>query len=320
MQRLYSDLLKRQLSSHRQMAFLMGPRQVGKTTIAQEMAASWENGKYWTWDNPSHRSAILQGPEELIQASGLQTLGEKPCLLVIDELHKYSGWKDYLKGLFDTYEPDLKILVTGSARLDVFRCGGDSLMGRYFPWRMHPLSPGELMHPQLPADLLRPLNKPMSKPMLKRLMSFGGFPVQEDLRDLTQLRDLSRLAHLGERFRHRAGQLSSYSKLASEVKTTVPTVQKWVTALEAFYFSFAVRPYSRNIPRALRKEPKHYLWDWSMVPDLGQRAENLIAAALMKSVQIWTDLGLGMNAVKADPFKVTTPVVVPARTFLPMLL
>ena len=201
-----------------------------------------------------------------------------------------------------------------SARLDVFRRGGDSLMGRYFPWRMHPLSIGELSNPQPPNNLLR---EPATSAhqCLEKLLQFGGFPepfikqsdsfsrrwknlrtqqlFKEDLRDLTRIQDLGQTEHLAEVLRHCAGQLTSYTTLSKHVRSSIKTVSSWLQTLESFYYCFPVRPYFKNIPRSLRKEPKYYLWDWSNVPDTGQRNENFIACMLNKSVQIWTDLGLG---------------------------
>lgn len=314
MQRLYVDMLDTALRTDRQMAFLMGPRQVGKSTAADMVAARWEHSCEWNWDTTSGRADVLAGSSRIIDVAGLDVDRAEPTLLVFDELHKFSKWKDFLKGLFDATENRARILVTGSARLDIFRRGGDSLMGRYFPWRMHPLSPGELLDPVLPDGVLRPPER-IDAEVLECLLRFGGFPepftkmtdafsarwqrtrhaqlFKEDLRDLTRIQDLGQLAQLAEVLRHRSGQLSSYSGLAREVCVSIPTVKSWLQALELFYFSFPVRPWFKNVPRALRKEPKYYLWDWSNVPDAGQRAETFIACMLAKSTQIWTDRGLG---------------------------
>jgi len=133
MDRLYEPLLWAHLREERQMAFLMGPRQVGKTTTARQVGAAWPEHAYWTWDHPGHRAILLAGPDRMADACDLATLRSQPLLLILDEVHKYAGWKDLLKGFFDTWGERCRVLLTGSSRLDVFRHGGDSLMGRYFP-------------------------------------------------------------------------------------------------------------------------------------------------------------------------------------------
>ncbi|MBC8327960.1 MAG: ATP-binding protein [Planctomycetes bacterium] len=297
------------------MAFLAGPRQVGKTTTVKAVGEAWGESHYWSWDLPQDRERLLGGPERIMEAARLHVPRDRPPLLIFDELHKFAKWKDLLKGLFDAVEDRARILVTGSARLDIFRYGGDSLMGRYFPYRMHPLSAGELAAPEPREELLRPAGAVLHDDDWLALREHGGFPepflrrdrrfttlwrrtrrsqlFREDLRDLTRIRDLGQVEHLGELLRRRAGQLCSYASLAREVQASIDTVKSWLRTLDSFYYCFAVRPWFRNVPRALRKEPKYYLWDWAQVPDEGQRAENFVAAALMKSVQVWTDLGLG---------------------------
>ena len=138
-QRLYTLVLKDHLESNRQMAFVSGPRQVGKTTVSLDLSDF-----YFDWDNVNHREVMLSGPKSIAGECGLDVLREKKPIISFDEVHKYSKWKDLLKGFFDTYGGGSLIIVTGSSRLDVFRKGGDSLMGRYFLYRMHPLGVSEL--------------------------------------------------------------------------------------------------------------------------------------------------------------------------------
>lgn len=74
---------------------------------------------------------------------------------------------------------------------------------------------------------------------------------------------------------------------------SVDLVRRWTAALEALYYCFTVRPWFRNVPKSLRRQPKVYLWDWSMAEGDGPRAENLVASHLLKAVQWWTDVGIG---------------------------
>lgn len=102
------------------MAFIGGPRQVGKTYLSKQIGAQFKDGfAYLNWDDDDDRSSIL--------AKEFPKVG----LLVLDELHKNRKWRQLLKGLYDKNRDVLKILVTGSARLDYYRFGSDSLQGHY---------------------------------------------------------------------------------------------------------------------------------------------------------------------------------------------
>jgi predicted AAA+ superfamily ATPase len=238
--------------------------------------------------------------------------------VVFDEIHKYRKWKSFLKGFFDVYGERLKIIVTGSARLDIYKRGGDSLMGRYFPYRMHPLSVAELLSTDLPeAEIRNPAR--IDKETIEQLIEFGGYPepflkgtkrfynrwkrlrmellFREDLRDLTQIQETGQVQVLADLLANQVGQPLNYSSLAANAFISVDTVRRWITALESLYFCFIVRPWHRNVPKSLRKQPKVYLWDWSMVADKGARYENFIASHLLKAVHGWTDMGFGTYAL-----------------------
>jgi hypothetical protein len=232
--------------------------------------------------------------------------------VVFDEVHKYRHWKRFLKGFFDTYEKYVRIIVTGSARLDVYKRGGDSMMGRYFLYRLHPLSVRELVDTSLSDS---PISKPCPCPDFDILLEHGGFPepfiqrnsqfshqwhrlrldllFREDLRDLTRIQDIGQVEMLAKLLVRQSGQLVDYTNLANHVKTSSPTIQRWITALSNLYFCFTLQPWSRNISKSLRKQPKVFLWDWTMAQDVGARNENFIASHLLKATQFWTDRGFG---------------------------
>ena len=313
--RVYTDVLKRHLRDHRQMAFVSGPRQVGKTTTCKEMATT-----YFDYDNADHRKALIAGPQAVARQIGLETLVEKPPILVIDELHKYRRWKEFLKGFYDTYGERVRIIVTGSSRLEVYRRGGDSLMGRYFRFRMHPLTVAELLHPSPPGDeIVRP-PKAISEGDFQALLVHGGFPepfvkrdlrfsrrwqelrkeqlLRQDVRDLTQIHELSQLEILAELLAQRSGGQIVYGSLAQDAGVSVDTARRWVETLAALHYGFLVRPWFRNVSRALRKEPKWFLRDWSLVSEPGARAETFVACHLLKAAEGWSDLGLGTFEVR----------------------
>lgn len=296
------------------MLFLAGPRQVGKTTTARTVAGHAARSLYLNWDVQEHRRIILAGENQVASECGFDTLAGGAEVVIFDEIHKYPKWKLFLKGFFDLFADKCQIIVTGSGHLNVFKSGGDSLMGRYFLYRMHPLSVAELLHQELIEHEVC-LPQKIEDEDFETLLSFGGFPepflagnkrfynrwrrlrtdqlLREDLRDLSRIQDIGRVEILAENLIHQAGCLVNYSTLANSINVSVDTIRRWILSLESLYFSFSVRPWFVNIPKSLRKQPKIYLWDWSLIPDTGSRNENFIACHLLKAAQWWTDIGLG---------------------------
>lgn len=267
----------------RRMAFVGGPRQVGKTTLALAQLgpdATEKHPAYFNWDDP--RSAARLRNVELPP-------GEP--LLVCDEIHKYARWRNLLKGIYDTEKSSRSIIVTGSARLDYYRKGGDSLANRYRYFRLHPFS-------------LRELDPEASPAHLDALLRFGGFPeplfrqdetehriwqrdrlarvVREDLRDLERVREVSLVEHLVDLLPVRVGAPLSVANLRQDLEVDHKTVDRWLTILEHLYVCFRVAPFGSPRIRAVKKEQKLYLWDWSAVDDEGARFENLVASQLLK--------------------------------------
>ncbi|MGL4824886.1 MAG: ATP-binding protein [Alphaproteobacteria bacterium] len=314
MKRIYSNIIKHHVEHYTQALFLAGPRQVGKTTLAKHFLKEFSTSFYLNWDNLDHRLLILKGPAAVVQQMPLQTLSNQKPILCLDEIHKFKEWKIFLKGLIDTYRDDLHTLVTGSSRLDVFHKSGDSLMGRYFLHRIHPLSVHELADPEPREQFLgEPHN--IGNELFDTLLAFGGFPdpflkaekryyrkwqqlrhqqlFQEDIRDLSNIHEISLLEVLAKTLQQQAGQLTNYTTLSKKIRVSDQTIRRWIEVFEALYFCFSLRPWSQNLSRSLLKDPKIYLWDWSLVEDKGQRAENFIASHLLKAVHFWNDNGFG---------------------------
>lgn len=293
------------------MVFVSGPRQVGKTTTCRNMADDYIN-----WDNTDDRRQILKGPAVIAQRLGLDQLKASKPVVLFDELHKFPKWKQFLKGFFDTYADQMHALVTGSSRLDIYRRGGDSLMGRYFHYRMHPFTVAEIIDQSLPdaQNILRAPRKIDAKdfdalwehggypePFLKRNMRFSRQwqtlrlhqLLREDVRDLTKIAHLDQLETLVTLLQHSSGNQLVYSNLANEVQTSIDTIRRWTNTLCSLHFGFLVKPWFKNVSRSLRKEPKWFLRDWSGIQDPGQKAETFVACHLLKAVEGWNDLGLG---------------------------
>lgn len=265
------------------MAFIGGPRQVGKTTLALSLLgpkATERHPAYFNWDDP-RAAARLRRAE----------LPAHEPLLVCDEVHKYARWRNLLKGIYDTEKSSRRIVVTGSARLDFYRKGGDSLANRYRSFRLHPFS-------------LRELDPKPRGSHLDLLFKFGGFPeplfrqneaehriwrrdrlarvVREDLRDLERVREVSLVEHLVDLLPERVGSPLSVTNLSRDVEVDHKTVDRWLTILERMYICFRLPPFGSPRIRAVRKEQKLYLWDWSDIADPGARFENLVACQLLK--------------------------------------
>lgn len=311
MKRIYENLIEQHIERYTQMVFLAGPRQVGKTTIGMTLKALAGQFIYLNWDNQDHQRLIIEGPTAVF---GAQKLSVDSPILIFDEIHKYKSWKTFLKGFFDTYKNQLRIVVTGSSKLDVYRKGGDSLMGRYFPYRIHPFSIAECLRTTVTENEISAPAKIPPK-IFQALLEFGGFPepflnrdkrfdrrwkllrreqlFRGDIRDASRIQEIAQLEMLADLLRHQAGQLVNYSNLATKVRVAVDTVRRWIKTLNAFYYCFTIKPWSKNISRSLIKEPKIYLWDWSEVQDIGQRRENFVASHLLKAVHFWADQGLG---------------------------
>jgi uncharacterized protein len=307
--RLYTGILADHLERHRQMALVSGPRQVGKTTTCRSVS-----DEYLNWDNADDRRLLLRGPASIAQALQLDVLRAKSPVATLDELHKYTKWKNLLKGFFDSYGDRVRLIITGSSRIDIFRRGGDSLMGRYFLYRMHPWSVAESLRTHLPQKEIHAPEEVRSSDW-DALWEHGGFPEpflrrdtrftrrwrslryeqlsREDLREMALVSDLGTLETLMQILAEHSGQQLIYSNLAREIQVSVDTVKRWIDLLARLHYGFLIRPWFRNVAKSLRKEPKWFLRDWSGVLDEGARAETLVACHLLKAVEGWTDLGFG---------------------------
>lgn len=286
------------------MVFVGGPRQVGKTTMAKLIGRDeYNNPAYLNWDYRDDRKKIIDEKFE-----------SETDLIIFDEIHKYKNWRNYLKGEFDKNKDKFKILVTGSARLDLYRRGGDSLLGRYRYLRLHPFSMREALEIKPDIGILKEpkfLSHKNIADTFSRLFLFGGFPepfikkdlktlrrfhnerierlIKEDIRDLENVRDLSSLQVLVEILPSKVGSLFSINSLKEDLGATHKTISLWVDVLERFYYHFRVHPFASTLIKSLRKEPKVYLWDWSQVDDEAAKLENMVASHLLKMAHFFYD-------------------------------
>lgn len=270
------------------MVFLGGPRQVGKTTLAHSLIANYsdEHPAYLNWDFDLHKQKIKN-----------REWPKNEPLIVLDEIHKFKNWRNLIKGYYDTLKNTHSFLVTGSARLDHFRKGGDSLLGRYHYYRLHPYTFTELKY---------------QESSLQKLLKFGGFPepyamadernlrrwhiqrlnrlIRTDLKDWEDVKDLDKIFSLAEELPNRVGSPLSINALANDIEVDFKTIKRWLGILSSLYYSFQIAPYGSTKIRAVKKEQKLYLWDWSQIENSGFRFENMVASHLLKYCHFLEDV------------------------------
>lgn len=288
MKRIQKEQIVKDLKQ--KLVFLVGPRQVGKTWLAKEISKNYKKPLYLSYDSAKDRELI----REAFWSTGTD-------LIIFDEIHKMRGWKNYLKGVYDTNEDNIHILVTGSARLDAYKNAGDSLAGRYRVHHLLPISYRELVYAGT-----------VNKESIIKLMKRGGFPepfltktdtdadvwrrfyseslIREDVLDFKDIDNFKAIKQVFELLKTKVGSPISYSSIALDVGISPKTVKNYISILESLYIVFSVRPFTKKIHRSILKEPKIYFYDTGLVKgDEGVIFENMVAVSLLKHVNAVTD-------------------------------
>lgn len=316
---LYTDLWE-SLSSEKQMIFLSGPRQVGKTTLAKFIAKSYSNKYYFNWDIISNKKLLIKDPAFFQHINRVDST--KP-IVILDEIHKYRQWKNYLKGIYDEFKDEYVFLVSGSGRLDTYQKGGDSLAGRYFKFRLFPFTIAELSREN--RDFKEFMDNPLkgfdinkkesTKKIWNALFATGGFPepfvkgtkafltkwslnyyhqiVREDIRNISDIRKINSVDLLFSLLPPKVGSPLSINNLAQDIQTAFDSVKSWLALFESFYLIFRIPPWTRKISRAILKEKKLYLFNYTEIQDKGNMFENMIALELFRAISNWNDYGFG---------------------------
>ncbi|OIO78716.1 MAG: hypothetical protein AUJ89_06315 [Candidatus Omnitrophica bacterium CG1_02_43_210] len=312
------------------MIFLSGPRQVGKTTFARSRLKELGDAPlYFSWDDPYTRKEYTRNPH-FLKAYLAKSKNPVP-LVVFDEIHKHKNWKNILKGLYDLHKGEAQFMITGSARLDYFRSSGDSLVGRFFSYKMLPLGLAEAAQkfsliadsddifahpgPKKLLNLLQRVNSEDFKKPFNYLMEFGGFPepflkkdkpfsvkwrrdyrsllAKEEMRDLTRIHDIKGTEQLALLLPERIGAPLSVNSLREDLQVNHRTVANWIEAFKKIYLIFSVMPWSGSIANSIKKESKVYFYDWTFISDVGVKFENMTAVMLLRMVSRFNELGLG---------------------------
>ena len=314
----------------RRMSFIAGPRQVGKTTLVQaHLKHLHQEDLYYNWDTVTTKRKFSETPLFFLENIAEPVPPPGPAAaarfwVVLDEFHKHPDWKGLVKGYYDEFGHFIRFVMCGSARLDFLRRSGESLLGRYFLFKMYPLGPGDVLDVQdfEPLSAWIPGKEiPFAAPdaafveAVKNLVSLTGFPepfyagkrefyqrwldahigllTREEVRDLSRITDISRLQLLVSLLPERVGAPLSINRLTTVLKCAHSTVTNWLQALAQVYLIFFVPPYASSLARSIKKEQKVYFWDWGIHSDDGKRFENFMAVQLMKAVSAWNECGLG---------------------------
>lgn len=290
MRRYLDEIIETDL--HRKMVLITGPRQVGKTTLCRHLMTRFETAQYLNWDVAGDRAILRR-----------QSWSPRAGLLVMDEIHKMPGWKNWLKGVVDGRSPGQALLVTGSARMETWRQSGDSLAGRYLAFHLHPVSVREWCEQ----------HGGTADAALDRLMARGGFPepclaedaedadrwrrqyftdlIHEDVMEFSRLHEVNAMRLFAELLRERVGSPLSLASIARDLAISPATLKRYLDILQALYIVFIVQPWRHNIARAVLQMPKVYFFDTGLVRgDEGIRLENAVAAMLLKHVHYRQDV------------------------------
>ncbi len=307
------------LSAEKQMVFLSGARQAGKTTLAKEIAKGFANNFYFNWDFLEHKKLLLKNPAFF---ENINRKDNSEPLVILDEIHKYKRWKNYLKGIYDQYSQDYKFLVSGSGRLDLYRKGGDSLAGRYFQFHLFPFTSAELggrnrkFHEFIKSPLkLDTAGGKETRETWNNLFTVGGFPeafvkgkkdfytrwirnynaqiVREDIRSIYDVKNIDSIELLFALLPSKVGSPVSMNNLAEELQVSFGSIKEWLRLFEVFYLAFRISPWTKKISRAILKEKKLYIYNYPEIENEGFRFENMAAVELARAVHNWNEYGYG---------------------------
>ncbi len=312
LKKIWSDF-----NAEKNLILVSGPRQAGKTTFAKDIASTEPVSLYFNYDIPANKARILTNPTFFEEVD--RKKGNLP-LIILDEIHKYIDWKNYLKGIYDGYADEFRFLVTGSGRLELSRKKGDALVGRYLHFHLYPFTIGEIFASSIGMEDISiiteiPEQSAIAQEAWETMFRVSGFPepflkgtklkyrrwansyhsqvIRDDIRDEFAVRQVDTMEALYFLLSECVGSPFSFSNHARTLKISHKTVSSWIKVFEQFFLVLKIRPYSKRISRSLVKEPKIYFYDYCRIRDEALRFENMVAIELSRAVTHWNDFGLG---------------------------
>ena len=317
--RIYYQNIWKKFDANKHLILISGPRQTGKTTLAKLIAENESDHLYFNYDIPGNKAKLVKNP---LFFQELDRKGNNLPLIILDEIHKYNDWKNYLKGIYDGFSDYYRFLVTGSGRLDIYQKGGDSLAGRYWQFHLFPFTLGELVSSTagnsiktITENIIPDNSTPEIDEIWNTLVRLSGFPepflsgedriyrlwaenyhrqvIREDVRDEFSVKNIDTMESLYTLLPDLVGSLLSTSNIAQLLKVSHNTIDSWIKVFERFYLIFKIKPYYKKIPRSILKNPKIFLYDYRRIKLMDKRFENMVALELKRAVTIWTDYGLG---------------------------
>ncbi|WP_192347151.1 ATP-binding protein [Algoriphagus sp. Y33] len=244
---------------------ILGPRQVGKTTLAQELVKNIDpQSMYLDLESPSDRSKLVE-PEQYFDL-------HEGRLIILDEIQRMPDLFPLLRGVIDRRRKKglraCQFLILGSASLDLIRQSSESLAGR--------IAYEELFG-------FNVLEVDSMEGHVEKLWLRGGFPdsllartdkssmtwrgnfittyLERDISQIAQFVPANRLRRLWTMLAHQQGQLINLSKLGASLDLTSPTVKSYVEMLEDLLLIRSLRPWLVNVGKRLVKSPKIYIRD-----------------------------------------------------------
>lgn len=315
-----------QLSADKSLVMLAGPRQSGKTTFARDIAArDFSDIVYFNWDIAEDKRRLIDDPVFFSKAPR-SSMSSKP-LVILDEIHKYRDWKNYLKGIYDQFKREYQFLVTGSGRLEFSRKAGDSLAGRFLKFHLFPFTLAELsakrrslkdfMDNPLEGFDIAPASN--TKQVFRSLWELSGFPepfvkgkktfwrrwsagygqqiIRDDLRTIADIRNLDLIETLFALLPSRVGSPLSINNLAGDLQVAFDTAKNWLKLFDAFYLTFRLSPWTAKISRSILKEKKIYLFNYPVIENEAARFENLVILEFLRAIEAWNDYGWGKFSI-----------------------
>lgn len=248
---------------------ILGPRQSGKTTLAQ---ITFPDYLYFSFEDFDTRDLVKQDPRAF-----LMRYKDEPGV-ILDEVQNFPELFSYMQGHIDTYKKKGHFIVTGSQNFALNESISQSLAGRIAILTLLPLSIQELQTSQL---LPQSIDEAIFKGMYPSLFADDASPqdwyrsyintyVERDVRQIKNISDLSAFQTFMKLCAGRVGQVLSLTSLSNDCGMSVPTVKQWLSVLEASYILFMLQPFYRNMGKRVIKSPKLYFYDTGLVCNLLQ--------------------------------------------------